>query len=62
MAMGSFRAKAKSLAFVTQRKITDFPSRLKQNLLAKSAILLADWLYFLAHNSCHGICDHVGSN
>jgi len=42
MAIGSFGAKAKLWAFVTQRKITDFPSSLKHNLLAKSAILLGD--------------------
>jgi len=40
MSMGRFRAKAKTRAFVKQRKITDFPSSLKKNLLAKSAILL----------------------
>jgi len=40
MSIGSYRAKAKSQAFVKQRKITDFPSSSKLNLLAKSAILL----------------------
>jgi len=42
MFIGSYRAKAKSWAFVRQRKITDFSSSLKLNLLAKSAILLWD--------------------
>ena len=42
MSIGSHRAKAKFSAFVRQRKITDFPSSTKLNLLAKSAILLSD--------------------
>jgi len=42
MSIGNYRAKAKTQAFVRQRKITDFPSSLKLNLLAKSAILLWD--------------------
>jgi len=42
MSIGSYWAEAKSQTFVTQRKITDFSSALKLNLLAKSAILLWD--------------------
>jgi len=48
-AMLGFGAKENVLAFVLHRKIADFASFLKKNLLPKSAILLRDYLYLIAH-------------
>ncbi len=48
--MLGFGAKENVLAFVSSRKIADFASFVKKKILAKSAILLWECLYLVAHS------------